>query len=75
MPQIERARSGLDIQPRKPLGIECQAARNVDSLSASNLHHPPVDDQRLACPALAGLQRVGRVRVMGIFGFSFESGF
>ncbi len=32
----------------------CQSARNVDPLSASNLH-PPVDDQRLACPALAGV--------------------
>ncbi|WP_210252768.1 hypothetical protein, partial [Agrobacterium vitis] len=32
----------------------CQSARNVDPLSASNLH-PPVADQRLACPALAGV--------------------
>ena len=32
----------------------CQSARNVDPLSASNLH-PPVGDQRLACPALAGV--------------------
>ncbi|WP_436110893.1 dsDNA nuclease domain-containing protein [Neorhizobium tomejilense] len=33
---------------------ECQSARNVDPLSACNLH-PPVGDQRLACPALAGV--------------------
>ena len=33
---------------------ECQSARNVDPLSASNIH-PPVGDQRLACPALAGV--------------------
>lgn len=32
----------------------CQSARNVDPLSASNIH-PPVGDQRLACPALAGV--------------------
>jgi hypothetical protein len=32
----------------------CQSARNVDPLSASNFH-PPVVDQRLACPALAGV--------------------
>lgn len=35
-------------------GLRCQSARNVDPLSASNIH-PPVDDQRLACPALAGV--------------------
>ena len=33
---------------------DCQSARNVDPLSASNIH-PPVGDQRLACPALAGV--------------------
>ncbi|WP_230980550.1 transposase, partial [Shinella sumterensis] len=32
----------------------CQSARNVDPLSASNIH-PPVGDQRLACPARAGV--------------------
>ena len=32
----------------------CQTARNVDPLSASNLH-PLVGDQRLAWPALAGV--------------------
>jgi 3,4-dihydroxy-2-butanone 4-phosphate synthase len=39
---------------------ECQSARNVDPLSASNFH-PPVVDQRLACPALAGVAE-GRPR-------------
>lgn len=34
--------------------VFCQSARNVAPLSASNIH-PPVDDQRLACPALAGV--------------------
>jgi hypothetical protein len=38
------------------------------------LSNSPLCDQRLACPALAG-ERVGQVRVMGILGFSFESGF
>ena len=35
-------------------GVGCQSARNVDPLSASNLH-PLIDDQRLACPALSGV--------------------
>ncbi|WP_426233305.1 FAD/NAD(P)-binding protein [Pararhizobium sp. DWP3-4] len=34
-----------------------QSARNVDPLSASNIH-PPVDDQRLACPALANIASI-----------------
>jgi N-acetylated-alpha-linked acidic dipeptidase len=34
--------------------LYCQSARNVEPLSACNLH-PPVGDQRLACPALAGV--------------------
>ncbi len=34
--------------------IWCQSARNVDPLSASNIY-PLIDDQRLACPALAGV--------------------
>jgi len=50
---FDQERAGLDIVTD---GEACQSARNVDPVSASNLH-PPVDDQRLACPALAGVAK------------------
>ena len=53
--------------------VPCQSARNVDPLSASNIH-PPVGDQRLACPALAGVAEGRPSAGDGYFGFSFENG-
>lgn len=52
----------------------CQSARNVDPLSASNISPPQQTISAWPARRWPVLQRVGQARVMGIFGFSFESG-